>query len=148
MNRQPSAPATVRGVAEETAFERLVIEQLTQLQRGHAEIKAEIVAVGTVADSLRLELASVKRETEQGFAGTHERLDISNGRHDKNEDRIRALEGRNQDAAIAARARQQQRQEDREKVEGALAAAKAAWPLALEVLIGAGVIWVALWGLF
>ncbi len=137
MNRQPPAPATVRGVADETAFERLVIEQLTQLQRGHAEIKAEIVAVGTVA----------QRTLEQATR-TNGRVDALETERERVFERIDALEDRNQAADIASRARQQQRQEDREKVRGALDTAKAAWPLALAVLIGAGVIWGALWGLF
>lgn len=137
MNRQPSAPATIPFVAEQSAFEQLVIEQLGQLQRGHAEIKAEIVAVGTVSQRT-LEQAT----RTNGHVAEHEaairRLF----------ERLESLEDREHDADVAENARRAQRQEDREKVRTALDTVKDAWPLAAALVLSVATVWAMVLGLF
>ena len=66
----------------ETAFEQLVISRLETLQRGHDEIKREIVAVGTIAE----QALNVSAQTLEQAKATNGRVTLLEGWQDSFED--------------------------------------------------------------
>lgn len=129
--------ATIAGVAEQSAFEQLVIETLKQHTQAFDEVKHEVVAVGSVA----------QRTLEQATR--------TNGRVNGHDvalaamlDRLESLESRNRDADLVASARKEQRQEDREKVKTAVDWARDVWPLAAAGVLFVGTVWALVVGVF
>lgn len=66
----------------ESAFEQLVISRLDQLQKGHDEIKEEIVAVGKIAE----QALTVSSQTLVQATATNGRVTLLEGWQDSFED--------------------------------------------------------------
>ena len=66
----------------ESAFEQLVISRLDQLQTGHDEIKAEVVAVGRIAE----QALNVSAQTLKQAMETNGRVTLLEGWQDSFED--------------------------------------------------------------
>lgn len=65
-----------------TSFEQLVISRLDQLQKGHDEIKAEVVAVGKIAE----QALNVSAQTLKQAMETNGRVTLLEGWQDSFED--------------------------------------------------------------